>query len=193
MPQGQPTTLETRAKAVEEIKARLDAGTSTKGIGKKYGVNDSSVYNWLRAADGRPYERKPRPKKTDRTRKTYTNEFKAKVVEDFVQRPKGVFARDIAKQHGVAEGLVTRWLAESRNGILPTAAEPDRSQIVRAEPPPTNGHAKQLSAQLHLSIGGEAPAGSERGLPLELRMYVQRLEAQNKALRKMLQIAMEAI
>jgi transposase-like protein len=198
MPQGVVTSEDTKTKAVEELRMRKVSGVSAKGIGKKYGVNDSSVYNWMRAAEGKPYKRKGEEKKPEgaRTRVAYSDDFKAKVVEDYIQRSPGTFATDIAKKHGIDRQRLEKWVGASRAGKLRTAAEPDRSEATQlARAPKANGHT-QVSAQLHLSMSDAPPPvqnGALAHLPLHLQLYVQRLEAQNKALRKMLQIAMEAI
>lgn len=185
---GSPTPIEKRLEVLKDY----DAGMKRAEVAAKYGISQASVTEWKALRDKGQLEG-PRVA-NKKTRRTYDDAFRARAVEDFIQRPQGVFGRDIARKHGIHEGLLNAWVKQSRDGKLPTAAEPDRSAIVAA-PPKSNGHA-QFSAQLHLSMSDEdthpAPSGTAR-LPPHLQLYVQRLEAQNKALRKMLQIAMEAI
>ncbi len=184
---GSPIPVEKRLVVLKDV----DAGMTHKEAAAKHGISGSTVSEWVMLRNkGQPEG--PRMANGPKTRRRHDEAFKARAVEDFIQRPAGTFAKDIAQKHGIAEGLLANWVKQSRDGLLPVAPEADRSAIVHS-PAKSNGHAKQLSAQLHLSIGGEAPEGSALGLPIELRLYVQRLEAQNKALRKMLQIAMEAI
>lgn len=191
-PKPQHTPEQKAAAVLEWANSGPDA--SVASVARKHKIPEGTLRGWItkvpKKKEAPQVNAKPAQKKT---RKIYDAAFKARAVEDFIQRQPGVGAGAIAKKRGITEGRLYSWVRASRAGKLPSAPEPDRSAIVAS--PKSNGHA-QLSAQLHLSMG-EAPPPGQNGLvtslPLQVQLYVQRLETQNKALRKMLQIAMEAI
>lgn len=125
-----------------------------------------------------------------RARRIFTDEFKADIVEQFLQRPPGTQFKTFCRERDLGEGQVRDWIEKHRGGQLVARPQPDRSEIARAPRP--NGHA-HVTAQLSMTMSDEPPPAPLGQLPPQVAFYIQRLENQNKALRKMVQIAMEAI
>lgn len=192
-----PRTLEEKLAALKELDEGERYGVRPKEIAAKHDVSEATIYLWRkqRAAGKLAPPKKPGvpPKPERQPRRQHADAFKAKVVEDYIQRRPEETGEDIAQRHGISRSLLSRWLENSRNGEIPAAPEPDRSDRQRIVPRPQP--ASVLHAQLSLAMGDADMTVSPplSSMPIHIQFYVQRLEAQNKALRKMLQVAMEAI
>lgn len=202
MPQGTKFSPEKRSEILKELGNDRDRGAVLR-IAKKHGVHHSTIAYWLKGQEQGPKD-KPvvKPERQKKSRRVYTDDFKAAVVEDYIQRQAGTYAEDIGKKHGVTANMVMAWMRASREGKLVARPEPDRSSAPPAPKRP-NG---QISLMMALTESSTEPQHvhvqptqplhvqpTQPSLPPQLTLYVERLEAQNKALRKMLQIALEAI
>lgn len=206
MPRGQAGAgypLKKKLAAVREYLATGLASTTAS----KHGVTPPSLKAWARqyeagelkdpqgSQSGEEAAAPPAATQANgkRARRMFDDAFKARVVEDFLQRPPGTQFKTFCQERDLGEGQVRQWLEAHRSGRLVATPEPDRSERTRIVPRPVQTPSV-LHAQLSLSVGEDAgPTPALTALPVHIQFYVASLEKQNKALRKMLQVAMEAM
>lgn len=140
---------------------------------KKHGVARATMYKWLgdEAAKEKPAMEAPSEQRAKR--REYPTAFKQEVVEQYTTRRAGVSASDIAERNGVTENIVHAWCTATRNGTL-------------APKPKANGAAQIVHVPEQTALALDSPQGELEQMSMTglASMRLAQLEAQNKALRK---------
>lgn len=166
--------------ALAEYDLRKASGVPVAGLGKKFGVNDSTIYWWINRRKEEGANAAPPaapPAENNRLRKEYPLELKQAALEAYVTRGKGVTAQNIAARFGIANPhMIHAWAGEMREGRL----------LAKPQGKPNGG--AQL-AMAHVTIEPAPPQAIDAGPATGMaHMRIQQLEAEVKMLRKVLRL-----
>jgi transposase InsO family protein len=155
-----PGSLQIPSQTVELILREIAAGGELKTVAEMYGIPVGTIMAWQATSNGRV----PPAGATSRTTGRYSKEFKEEVL---AQVAAGRTKTDVAKQYGIHETNLYRWLrqAKENGGQVPDA---------RSTKPPTN--ASPINEE-HRSLVLEMKKANPKMGPAQIQNQFRRFHA----------------